>query len=51
MRSKPPIATSSSAATPPDASRAARPVSTIEASGVMMSAPRVWPIIVASASQ
>jgi hypothetical protein len=51
IRSKPPMAGSSSAATPPEASRAERPVSTIEARGVMISAPRVWVSMVARASQ
>jgi hypothetical protein len=50
-RSKPPIPISSSAETPPDASSAALPVSTIEAFGVMIRAPRVCMSIVASASQ
>ena len=51
MRSKPPIAVSSSAETAPEASSAARPVSTIDPRGVMISAPRVCGSIVASASK
>jgi hypothetical protein len=51
IRSKPPIAISSSADTAPEASSAARPVNTIDAFCVMMRTPLVCISIVASASK